>query len=214
MKQTLKKMIKSLPIYQPVADWRTKHKQLKELHNWGKKGKSLPLPHMLKQEILRGYIEKYDLKIMVETGTYFGDMVEALRKSLSRVYSIELSEYFASEAQRRFKSTDNVVILHGDSGKEIEKVLKQITLPTLFWLDGHYSAGLTAKGESETPIFEELTHIFKAPDLRHVILIDDARAFGKIPDYPTLDQLNSFIQSKRSNLEIAVRDDIIRITPV
>jgi hypothetical protein len=213
MKKKIKQLIKSLPLYQPVRNWLTHRKQIKELHEWEGRGKPLPLPHILKQGILRGYIEKYDLKIMVETGTYFGDMVEALRKSLTKVYSIELSEYLASEAQRRFKASDNVIILQGDSGKEIEKVLNDIKLPTLFWLDGHYSAGITAKGENETPIFAELTHIFSAPDLGHVILIDDARAFGKIPDYPTLDALKSFILTRRNKLEITIHDDIIRVTP-
>ena len=32
--------------------------------------------------------------------------------------------------------------------------------PAIFWLDGHYSAGITAMGEQATPIFKELTHIF------------------------------------------------------
>jgi len=213
MKKTLKQVIKGLPLYRTITNWRIQRKQIEELHHWEQNGKPQPLPHLLKQKILRGYIEKYDLKIMVETGTYFGDMIEAQRKSLSKVYSIELSEYLASEAQRRFKSSRNVTILQGDSGREIEKVIKDITLPTLFWLDGHYSAGITAKGESETPIFAELTHIFNAPDLRHVILIDDARAFGKIRDYPTLDVLKSFIHARRNNLEITIQDDIIRVTP-
>jgi hypothetical protein len=213
MKQTVKKIIKKLPFYRTITNWRTQRQQIEQLRQWELNGKLLPLPHLLKQEILRGYIEKYELKLMVETGTYFGDMVDALRKSLTRIYSIELSEYLATEAQERFKACDNVIILQGDSGREIEKVIQKLTLPTLFWLDGHYSAGITDKGENETPILAELAHIFNAPDIRHVILIDDARAFGKIPDYPTLNALESFIHAKRSNMAITVQDDIIRVTP-
>lgn len=213
MKQTVKKIIRRLPFYRSFKNWRTHRQQIEQLRQWELNGKPLPLPHLLKQEILRGYVEKYNLKIMVETGTYFGDMVEALRKSLMKVYSIELSEYLASEAQERFKAFGSVVILQGDSGSEIKKVLQKIILPTLFWLDGHYSAGITAKGENETPIFAELTHIFNAPDLRHVILIDDARHFGLSEAYPSVDELKEFIASKRPNLEINIQDDIIRVVP-
>jgi hypothetical protein len=213
MKDTIKKIVKGFPFYRSIKNWLTHRQQIEQLHQWELNGKPLPLPHILKQNILRGYIEKYDLKIMVETGTFFGDTVEALRKSLTKVYSIELSEYLASEAQQRFKAFSNVIILQGDSGKEIEKVLKDITLPTLFWLDGHYSVGITAKGEKETPILAELKQILNATDLRHVILIDDARAFGKSPDYPTLEVLKSFILARRNNLEITIHDDIIRVTP-
>ena len=211
---TFKQKIKTYQLYQPIRNWVTHRRQIQELKEWEHSGKPLPLPHLLKQEILRGYINKYDLKILVETGTYFGDMVEALRRSFSKVYSIELSDYLAAEAKMRFKSASNVSILQGDSGKEIEKLMLEIDLPTLFWLDGHYSAGITAKGENETPIMAELTNIFNAPDLHHVILIDDARAFGKISDYPTLDELQHFVQSRRDHVEITVKDDIIRITPI
>jgi hypothetical protein len=213
MKKTIKRILKSLPFYRTVTNWRIHREQIEQLHQWERDGKPLPLPHLLKQDVLRGYIEKYNLKIMVETGTYFGDMVEALRNSLIKVYSIELSEHLAREAQQRFKSSHNVIILQGDSGQVIEKVISEIKLPALFWLDGHYSGGITAKGENETPIFTELKHIFSAPDLGHVILIDDARAFGKTPDYPTLDALESFIHSQRNNLTVTVQDDIICVTP-
>jgi len=45
------------------------------------------------------------------------------------------------------------------------------------------------------------------------MIIDDARSFGSDRDYPGMDELIEFVKSKRSNLDIAVQDDSIRITP-
>ena len=59
----------------------------------------------------------------------------------------------------------NVELLHGDSGTELGNVMNKINQPALFWLDGHYSAGVTAKGDKDTPIYEELVCILNAPDL-------------------------------------------------
>jgi len=91
--------------------------------------------------------------------------------------------------------------------------MARLQQPALFWLDGHYSGEVTAKGDKNTPIYEELTHIWNAPDLGHVILIDDARCFGREAGYPSLEELFAFIRSKKSNVEIAVQNDSIRITP-
>lgn len=173
----------------------------------------MPLPHLLKQDILKGYASKYNLSILVETGTYRGEMTEALHDHFNKIYSIELSEKYARNAQRYFRGSKKVKIIQGDSGDVIGELIKAIDQPTLFWLDGHYSADDTAKGVKSTPIMEELDHILRAEDMHHVILIDDARAFGKSEDYPTMDELKSFITSLRKNVEIFTEDDIIRILP-
>ena len=91
--------------------------------------------------------------------------------------------------------------------------MERLQQPALFWLDGHYSAGDTARGEKDTPLYEELEQILRAPDLGHVIVIDDARCFGSDPAYPTLPALTAYVRSRRPEVEIAVADDSIRITP-
>jgi len=106
-----------------------------------------------------------------------------------------------------------VTILQGDSGDVIGGLMKEIDRPALFWLDGHWSADETARGKKSTPVMEELEHILRAKDLRHVILIDDARAFGKSEDYPAMAELETFILSLRKNVKIFSDDDIIRILP-
>jgi hypothetical protein len=85
--------------------------------------------------------------------------------------------------------------------------------PALFWLDGHYSGGYTARGEEDTPIYKELSCILEAPEKGHVVIIDDARCFGNDPAYPTIEALKKYIKTKRSDLIIEVNGDSIRITP-
>ena len=83
--------------------------------------------------------------------------------------------------------------------------------PCLFWLDGHYSEGITAKGQLNTPILAELNHILNHSIKDHVILIDDARCFNGLDDYPTIDELKKIIVDKKPALQFSVADDIIRI---
>jgi hypothetical protein len=91
--------------------------------------------------------------------------------------------------------------------------MHKLSQPALFWLDAHYSEGVTARGDKDTPIYEELHLILNAGDIGHVIIIDDARCFGTDPAYPSKEELVEFIRSKKSNVDIAVLDDSIIITP-
>lgn len=185
----------------------------KQLRDWIIKGKPSPPPSMVKQIVLRSYAERYNLSIFVETGTYYGDMVEAMRNVFRHIYSIELDRYLFEKARERFKDFSNIELIHGDSAIQLGHIMKRINQPTLFWLDGHYSGGITAKGNDETPILEELRHILSAPDIGHVIVIDDARCFGSDPEYPTIDVLYSYVNLMRPHLFFVVKDDSIRITP-
>lgn len=179
---------------------------------WVQSGKTLPAPHFVKQKTLLEFSKKYNLKVLVETGTFLGEMVDAMKVFFDKVYSIELSPELHEKAKTRFNSIRNVELLQGDSSHVLEKILPHLDQPTLFWLDGHYSEGITARGEKDTPILEELTHIFNADKTNHVIIIDDARLFGSDPAYPSIAELSEFIQSKNTNLELNVKDDTIRIT--
>ena len=148
----------------------------------------------------------------VETGTYEGEMVEAMRTHFAKVYSVELSPEHFKRAAERFAAHENVEIIFGDSALMLPDVLMDITEPALFWLDGHYSAGNTAKGDTETPILSELDVILRHVVKGHVILVDDARCFNGTADYPTLAQLEAYLRERRPDASFEVKDDIIRIT--
>jgi len=213
MNQWISRIIKKTPIYYPFRNWVVNRRQEKELVEWQRNGRPVPPPHLLKQQTLRMYAKKYGLKILVETGTFYGDMVEAMKDVFDRIYSIELSKELYQEVQERFKGVRHIEIIHGDSGIELGNVIGKLDQPALFWLDGHYSAGVTAHGYKKTPIHEELDHILNSPERCHVIIIDDARCFGRDPDYPSIKELSDFIKSKKPDLDMVVQDDMIRIAP-
>jgi len=213
MKQLFEWVIRKTPLCYSLRKWFRTKRQEQKIIKWDKSGRPVPPPHIIKQQTLRCYAKSFGLKILVETGTYYGDMVEAMKGDFDRIFSIELSKELYERARERFRGETNIELIQGDSGIELANLINRIDQPTLFWLDSHYSAGVTAKGDTDTPIYEELAHIFNAQDKGHVIIIDDARCFGADPAYPTIEELREFIRSIRPNFNIAVKDDSIRVTP-
>jgi hypothetical protein len=173
-----------------------------------------------KRAIILSYKEKYKPDIFVETGTLFGDTVQILSSNFKKLYSIELSEELAIKAKKRFDNLKHISIVQGDSGVEIDSILKIITEPVLFWLDGHYSGDFyhrdelikTAKGVLNTPVEKELELIMQS-GFPHIVLIDDAREFTGSNDYPTIKQLRHLLKKSKFGYQLSVDRDIIRIVP-
>lgn len=178
---------------------------------WRMKGKPIPPPHILKQQVIKNFAKQFKVKILVETGTYYGEMVAAMKDEFDHIYSIELSMELFDKAKKRFVNEENITLIHGDSGKELKKLLEKLDKPAIFWLDGHYSGGETARGEIDTPILEELSHIFNSPCKGHIIIIDDARCFGIDPSYPSVEYLKRFVKLRKPSALIDLKDDSIRI---
>jgi hypothetical protein len=170
------------------------------------------VPHIVKAKNIADYQKKSGYSVLVETGTFMGDMVEAQRKNFEKIISIELDTALFTRAKKLFVKNHNVCIILGDSGKVLPLVVKELTEPAIFWLDGHYSSGVTARGDTDCPIFEELGAILDNSDLPHIILIDDARCYTGENDYPTIASLKKFILSKNMNYTFENKDDIIRCT--
>lgn len=166
-----------------------------------------------KQRALIYYKNKFLLDTLVETGTYKGDMVFAMKDHFRMVYSVELGDDLYEKAKERFSDAKNISILHGDSGETLSEILLHINEPCLFWLDAHSSRGDTVRGIVETPIMKELLAIFSHPNKKHIILIDDARGFNGTHDHPTIVHLQKYIQEKAPEYRYEIENDIIRITP-
>lgn len=179
---------------------------------WKLTGRKLPPPHVYKQSVIKELAKKFGIEEIVETGTFKGDMIEALKKRFKKLSSIELSEFYYKNALVKFKKDKHVNIIWGDSGREIKKMLKTLKNPVLFWLDGHFSGGKTAKAKVNTPVLQELESILKHKVKNHIILIDDARLFNGKDDYPKMSHIKKMI--KGMNYQLNVKDDIIRITPI
>jgi hypothetical protein len=153
-----------------------------QAEQWLKNGKPGAAPHVVKQEMISRLGKQFACRTLVESGTFMGDMVEAQKNNFERIYSIELSHELCKKACQRFEGKKHIEIRQGDSGKVMADITSGIKEKTLFWLDGHYSGGITAKAEKECPIYEELESILLHNSMRHVILIDDARLFDGTHD--------------------------------
>jgi hypothetical protein len=181
------------------------------LKQWEKRGFPIPPPHVAKQNIIKNYAEKFKLKILVETGTYLGDMVTAQRKYFEKIYSIELGMDLWQNANKRFAKYSKIMILQGDSSIVLQNIVSQLNQSALFWLDGHYSGGITAKGNKICPVYEELKAILNSKVDKNIILIDDARLFNGEDDYPKYEELINYIKNFNVDTEIKKEHDIIRI---
>ena len=182
------------------------------IREWKKHGEPLPPPHAVKQSVILEYKRKFQIEVLVETGTFRGDTIFAQRHSFKRIYSIELDPVLHTAARERLRKFGHVQLLQGDSGMLISELARSIHEPCLFWLDGHYSGGETARGVSETPIMNELHGIFSTGQ-SHIVLIDDARLFIGQNDYPTIDALRNFVFRLRTSYDVSVKWDIIRLVP-
>lgn len=131
--------------------------------------------------ISKQVLSKYSglAKVFVETGTHIGKTTElALQLGFQKIYTIELADHFYQRAVKMFARYPQVCCIHGDSQEQLKVILSELNEPAVFWLDGHWSMGDTAKGSNAVPIYEELASIESHHIKNHVILIDDLRLMG------------------------------------
>lgn len=213
MQSNIRRVAEYAPFYHDLRNWWRVHRQVRLERQWEAHGRPAPPPHIVKQKALQAYAKCFDLHVLVETGTFLGDMVEATRRDFAEIYSIELDPSLCARARKRFAAYNHITIIEGDSAVSLATIMDALIEPAIFWLDGHYSSGETARGKKDSPIWDELHHILASEIRGHVILIDDARCFGSDPGYPTIDEIQSYIVSRWPLTHVTVADDIIRIGP-
>jgi hypothetical protein len=162
------------------------------------------VPHLVKQRVIQEYARKFNLPVLIETGTNHAHMIYVQKDRFREVYSIELDDWRAGSARRKFADRGNIHVLQGDSGEVLPTLLESIKEPCLFWLDGH-------DWDISTPVKKELDALFKHPVQDHVLLIDDARWFDGRTDYPTIEELQQKVAREYPGHTLEVKDDIIRI---
>jgi len=174
-----------------------------------KQGWLLPPLSLVKRSMLRREAIRLQANTFVETGTYLGDTTWYLRTDFKRLISIEVEANLAAIARDRFSGHPHISIVEGDSGTQLSVVVPTISPPVLFWLDGHYSAGITGRGNSDCPIWEELAAISGRTNLRCSIFIDDARCFGSDSAYPTISEMQKWCHEHLPRQSFSVENDII-----
>lgn len=205
----VKNRLAGFPPYQYIR----RRQQASAWEDWQQAPGPDAAPHLVKEHAVIQHARRYGIRTFVETGVLFGEMLAAVRPYFDTLYGIELDPSLCQGAQRRFEGQPSIHILEGDSGVVLPRLAKSFTQPVLFWLDGHYSGGITAKGTLETPVSAELDVLLAHPVRNHVILIDDARCFDGTHDYPRLADLEASVRSRRPDLAWEVSHDMIRILP-
>lgn len=183
-------------------------------YRWVSQGRpaNVPSPHIQKRRQIKEFSSKYKIATLVETGTYMGDMVYAMRNQFSEIYSIEFSQVLYERAKLRFANQKNVHLLQGDSALRMQEVVQSVKGPAIFWLDAHYSGGITGRADLETPIVKEIEFILSRPE-NHVLIIDDARCFNGTHDYPVVEAIRAQIQSLKPAYAVYVKYDAIIAEP-
>jgi hypothetical protein len=172
----------------------------------------VPPPHAIKARAVINQARGHNVRVLVETGTCLGEMARKCSKYFKQIWTIELSETLAAEAAKRLGKRRNVRVLRGESSGLLPQILTAIREPVVFWLDAHYSGGVTAKGATECPLVRELQIIAEHACHDHIILIDDVRLMGS-GDYPSLKTVCELARRINPRYRIEVRDDILRCEP-
>ena len=126
------------------------------------------------------------------------------------------------DACKRFEGR-NVSLFNDTSENVLPSLLPKLNGDINFWLDGHYSAGITFKGDKDWPVVDELSAIEANFDNfeKISILIDDVRLFllseSEHSDYPSIDYLVDW--ARKMNMRWRIEHDIsscrdIRLRPL
>lgn len=173
---------------------------------WKLRGEPRRIPHVIKQRAVLEYAGRFGLATLVETGTYYGEMIAAVRNGFDRIYSIEIDSHLAALAQARFRDDRRVEIINGDSQSVVPALVRQLGEACLWWLDAGY-CGWTGEMGNPNRLSVEMQAILATRSHPHVILMDDAD--GVVG----LDELIASILHAYPDRQVEVARNIIRITP-
>ena len=189
LKSKLKGVVRRIKYFNENIPYINTIFKLSQLIDWNKnKNFGPPSPHFIKQSVLLRHAIKNSK--WVETGTYLGSTTSLLSEKFRLVHTIEPSKECLKIAKANLKGKNNIIFHYGTSEECLENICKSLSGDICFWLDGHFSSGITFKGDKETPIKYELETISKyIKNFNNVlILIDDIRSSHIDKDnYPSLD---------------------------
>ena len=159
-----------------------------------------------------------DLKRAVETGTYHGGSARLLADIFPSVTTIELSTKLHADAQALFADVPAVRCVQGDSRERLRELVDP-AIPTLYWLDGHWSGGPTAGEQDECPVLSEIEQIARG-HRDDCLLIDDARLFVASPppphdpaQWPSLVEVFDALRASRPHAHVTIVADTVIAVP-
>jgi hypothetical protein len=166
-----------------------------------------------KRKIIKSLGLNHNIQIIVETGTYLGQSTKFFAREFHKVYSIELDQQLYKYSKNKLRKRKNITLFCGNSKDVLPRILSDLTGPSIFFLDGHASGGVTSIGEEPSPIKYELNLLENFYFIENSIIIcDDARGFDGRNSYPHINELVDL--ATRLNLaEPRILEDMIIISP-
>jgi hypothetical protein len=162
---------------------------------------------------------QFKVKNFVETGTFLGATAYWASQQFDRVITIEFSQQLYDDAIVKYKNTQNIEFLFGHSKTKLNELVNKLDGASIFWLDAHWSGGLTYGENDECPLIEEID-IINSSQVDHFILIDDARLFTappqsphKVEHWPNISEVIDALRSKFPDKYIVIIDDVIIAVP-
>ena len=177
---------------------------------WKLRGRPPRPPHLVKQRLVRQYASEHGLPVLVEAGTYFGEMIYATRRDFEEIFSIEFDSSLAARAAARFAHSPHIHVLHGSSELMIPQVLATLTRPALFWLDAGYCAWNGNFADSSR-LLTELAAILSHHLRAHIVLVDDVAVFSGIDGTPDVAELTRHILTRFPGRTVKVHAGILVI---
>ncbi len=125
--------------------------------------------------------ELISFKTFVESGTYQGDTIFEMEKYFNQLHTIEINEKFYNNVKNKYYG-NKINFYLGASEYRLAEICNLLKDNTIFFLDGHWSANDTGRGEKDCPLVEELNIINELFKFDGIIIVDDVRLFGKGPN--------------------------------
>lgn len=169
-------------------------------------------------EVARQLRDLLGIRRAVETGTYLGEGARRLASVFPEVVTVELSKELHRDAEIALADTPAIRAVQGDSVTVLPS-LANASLPTLWFLDGHWSTGVTAGEAAQCPIIAELDALGTGHP-NDCYLIDDARYLAAPPrppydpsQWPSLVEVIDKIREVRPDHHVTVLDDQVVAVP-
>jgi len=137
-------------------------------------------------KLINGYTSEFFAKypVFIETGTCHGWTTFAMEPHFDEIHTIEIKQDLYEKTKGKYNG-NKINFYLGDSSVVLNDICKKVIQPSVFFLDGHWSAGNTGKGDKDCPLYEELAVIMNTFKQDAIIIIDDFRLFGKGPSTNT-----------------------------
>lgn len=120
--------------------------------------------------------------VFIESGTYNGNTIFNMERHFNKLFTIEIAEHYYNNTKSKYNG-NKIKFNLGDSLSVFNTLLPSIDNNTIFFLDGHWSAGDTGKGIKDCPLIEECQIINTLFKHNAILIIDDYRLFGKGPSF-------------------------------